>query len=415
MARNKRKDAQEAERAKAREVFLETGSVTEAARAIKGHRSTVYRHVKDLLPGVRAGREGPAADPIQAAEDRARRRRELEIERELLQSVGGERSFRAFLERVITKVVPPLPSARPPKAPARSRAAHERFPFLSLNDWHFEEIVPRESVLGLNEYSIPIACRRVWRVINACREWKRDIEAGGRFRVPELTVALNGDFLTGTLHGLERHSSAPNVIRAAMACGDLISMALRDLAAEFPRVRVIGTVGNHGRLPDQKKVPTKDPTRSFDYLAFGIAKRRLEGLPHVEFILPEAYGVLYEIAGHQCYQAHGNFIPQSLGIIGYGIRRFTAALAANLSAAGKPLKYAFFGHWHQMNAAEFAGVTTFVCPSLIGTQEYGFLASGSVNRAAQSLHIFDRQLGHVTTELLYGDGPGAGGTYQVVV
>jgi hypothetical protein len=86
--------------------------------------------------------------------------------------------------------------------------------------------------------------------------------------------------------------------------------------------------------------------------------------------------VLYEIAGHQCYQAHGNFIPQSLGIVGYGIRRFASALAANLSAAGKPLKYAFFGHWHSENAAEFAGITAFICPSLIGTQEYGFLGSG---------------------------------------
>ena len=35
---------------------------------------------------------------------------------------------------------------------------------------------------------------------------------------------------------------------------------------------MVGTVGNHGRLPDDKKVPSKDPTRSWDYLAYLFAR-----------------------------------------------------------------------------------------------------------------------------------------------
>jgi len=389
--------------AKIQKTYAKTKSTRETARILRCSENTVNKY-----------RDG-ATDPVKAAEERAELARELSRERELLRDVAGEKSFRSFLSDLIAKNVPPLPVQKPSKPLKVAGNCTLRYPLLSLNDWHFEEVVKSESVLGLNEYSIPIACRRVSRVIRACVDWKRDIEAGGRFRIPELTVALNGDFLTGTLHGLEKHSSAPNVVRATLACGQLIALALRDLAAEFQVVRVIGTVGNHGRLPDQKKVPTKDPTRSFDYLAYGVARAILGNYSGIEWTLPEAYGVLYDVAGHQVYQAHGNFIPQSLGIVGYGVRRFTSALAANLSAAGKPLRYALFGHWHQSNSSEFAGVTTFISPSLIGTQEYGFLSGGQVNRAAQLLLVFDKDLGHTGTEVLYGDGPGDCGSYALAV
>lgn len=349
-------------------------------------------------------------DPVEAQRlktDNDRRRQEhINAVKEL--------AFRDYLAGLVGKNVPPMP-APPPRSKAKPTKGHQRFPMLSLTDWHFEERVSAAGVLGLNSYDIETACRRVWRVVHSCRDWKRDAEAGGRFQIPELTVALMGDFLTGTLHGLEKHSDAPNVVRAALACGDLIALALADLSRDFEKVTVVGVCGNHGRLPDQKKVPTKDPTRSWDYLAYEVARRRLAHNPAVSWHLPEAYGVLFEVGNHLCYAAHGNFIPNNLGVVGYGIRRFTSSLASNLQAAGRPLKYAFFGHWHAANSSEFAGIEATICPSLIGTQEYGFLSGGSVNRSAQELFIFDKELGLVTRERLYGDGPGYDGTYELQV
>lgn len=329
-------------------------------------------------------------------------------------SAVKELVFREFLAKLVKDQIKPLEPLAPPAAlmPAKS---HKRSALLTLTDWHFEERVKSAAVLDLNSYSIEDACRRVYRVTRAACDWRRDMEAGGRFAVTDLTVALMGDFLTGTLHGLERHTDAPNVVRAALACGDLISLALRDLASQFRTVNVVGVVGNHGRLPDDRKVPTKDPTRSWDYLAYQVAKRRLEGTRNIKFELPESYGCLFKVGGHLCYTSHGNFIPNNLGVVGYGIRRFTSALASNLTAAGKSLKYCFFGHWHQNNAAEFAGIQAFICPSLIGTQEYSFLSGGAVNRPAQSLFVFDKTLGIVSQETIYADGPGYPGAYKIEV
>jgi hypothetical protein len=356
------------------------------------------------------GKKLTKVDPIEAerqrAEEEARRKEHVLAVKEL--------AFRDFLTKLVRDNARPMPAV---PAPPRARRAgvHERHALLNLHDWHFEERVKPDGVLGLNSYDIPTACRRLHRVIHTAVEIKRDREAGGRFKMPSLTVGLLGDMVTGTLHGLERHSDAPNIVRAALACGDLIALALRDLAGEFQQIDVVGVVGNHGRLPDDRKVPTKDPTRSWDYLAYQVARRRLEQQRNVRWHLPDAYGVLFEVAGHQCYAAHGNFIPQSLGIVGYGIRRFASALAANLSAAGKKLKYAYFGHWHSSNAAEFAGIKAFVGPSLVGTSEYHFLSGGAVSQSAQEMHFFDRDLGHVGLETLYGDGKSPGGAYEISV
>lgn len=400
------------------EALLAAGLTQKAAAARERVGPTVVnkiakgQHVHSTRPRASSAEVPPApSDPV--AEEAIRTTTRAQ-QAEYIEALR-EHSFRRFLTTLVEAHVRPALPAPPPVRARIDAKASVRYPFLHLSDWHFEEIVNPAGVLGLNHYDIPTACKRVHRVVHAACAWKRDIEAAGRFKIPELVVGLNGDFLTGTLHGLEKHSDAPNVVRAALACGDLVALALRDLAAVFPKVRVYGVVGNHGRLPDAKKVPTKDPTRSWDYLAYQTAKRILCAQTNVQWTLPDSYGVTFEVGGHLAYMAHGNFIPNNLGVVGYGVRRFTSSLASNLQAAGQPLRYAFFGHWHASQASEFSGIQAFVGPSLIGTQEYGFLSGGAVNRPAQDLHVFDRELGHVTRECLFGEGSGFGGTYELEI
>jgi hypothetical protein len=194
-------------------------------------------------------------------------------------------------------------------------------------------------------------------------DWKRDAEAAGRVVMPELTVCLNGDFLTGTLHGLEKHSDAPNIVRAALACGDLIALALRDLAADFPAVSVVGVSGNHGRLPDDRKVPTKDPTRSWDYLAYEVARAGWTTCGTSPGTCPTPTACCSESAGTSATQAHGNFIPNNLGVVGYGVRRFTSSLASNLRRPASRCGTPSSATGTRPTAAEFAGIEAFICPS----------------------------------------------------
>lgn len=394
-------------------------TVQEIARRLGLATGTVSKY-RRLRLSVNSGDKANDVDDVEAAvvaEDPVQKQRQSEEERrkreEHLRAVR-ELSFRRFLTELVHDAVQPLACQPPPPTPQKPNG-HVRHPLLVFTDWHFEERVSSEGTLGLNSYDIPTACRRVWRVVQALRDWKSDFESGGRFTADELVVVCLGDFVTGTLHGLERKSDAPNVVRATLACGDLLALALADLAASFRSIRVYGVPGNHGRLPDDKRTPTKDPTRSWDFLVYEVARRRLNSCQNITWELPDSYSLLFNVGGHLCYAAHGNFIPNNLGVVGHGVRRFTTSVATNLQAAGKPLRYAFFGHWHAVNSSEFAGLEAFICPALIGTQEYGFLTGMGTSRSAQSLFIFDDSLGLCGYERLYGDGPGYKGTYQVSV
>lgn len=85
----------------------------------------------------------------------------------------------------------------------------------------------------------------MWRVGRAALSIREKLTRGG-WHLPRLVVAVNGDMISGTIHEVERHSDSPNVIAAAYGCGMLLAQLLRDLAAEFPDVTVVGTSGNHG-------------------------------------------------------------------------------------------------------------------------------------------------------------------------
>jgi hypothetical protein len=347
------------------------------------------------------------------AAERARADRD-KAETELKEAIR-EQSFRNFLAELFAAHLQPIPEQplSRERPPSRRVRRHIRYPILHLSDWHYAEIVRKEAVIGLNEYDALVTARRAWRVVHSLLDCVDDWEASGKWRFPELTVLLNGDFLTGAIHGLERHTDAPNVIRSTIQCGSLLALVLADLAKRFERVRVVGVVGNHGRLPDDKKVPTKDATRSFDFMAYKLAQVALRDQSNITFEFPDAYGVLFDVAGRTCFLGHGHFLKQQLSIPALGVHRFMTALGSTLAAAMKKLEIVFLGHFHNSAKVEQGGVRTFINSSLIGTQEYGFHHSGKVNVPGQDAYMIDRQLGPIESYVFYGEGPGYTGTYRL--
>lgn len=360
----------------------------------------------------------PPVDPIKEAEERETKRRELARERELLKDVGGEKSFRAFLEQMFQEVMsdralPPPP--KPPQVKVRKSGTgpKQRYAILHLSDWHWGEIVESESVLGFNAYNAEITNRRAYRVIRAFIDLIDNYEASGRFVVPEVVVALNGDFVTGTIHGLERKTDARNIVEATEQCGYLLGNVFYDLCARFQKVRAYGTVGNHGRLPDDKRTPTKDPTRSWDYMVYTLAKLYMRAATNLEFHRAHSYAAFYQVGNHNVFQGHGDQIKQQLSTIGYGLKRTVGTLGTTFARVGKPLALALFGHWHATMIGTINGVGVRVNPSLIGTSEYGLHQYGEINIPCQDVYFLDDDHPPLGSEHLYAEGPGYDGMYEL--
>jgi hypothetical protein len=161
-----------------------------------------------------------------------------------------------------------------------------------------------------------------------------------------LVVALNGDLVTGTIHELERHSDPDNIVWSVYGCGMILADAIRTLSGSFGAVDVYCTSGNHGRLPDARKMQSKDPTRNWDTVAALFAQTALRDVPNVRVVIPNSYAVSYELEGVTVLQSHGHDIKSWSGIPWYGISRFLGNYNGMEAARGGRIGAYLFGHFH---------------------------------------------------------------------
>lgn len=336
------------------------------------------------LPAPAAYVPPPAPDPIEEAQARRERSRALREEREALEAVAGERSLRTTLEVLFRDVVPaiaPPPKYTPPRVP---KGAVTETALFHWSDWHYGEVVLPERVRGYNSYDQDVATSRVRSVVANGRGILDRLRTGG-YHFDGAVVAVNGDLVTGTIHELEKHSNGKVITQSVAECGALLAEAIRDLAADFPWVNVFCTVGNHGRLPDARRMEQKSPLRNWDALVAMFAQVALRECKNVTVTIPDAYAVGYDIGGHAFLQQHGHDVKSWNGIPWYGIQRYTSRIVALEASQSRPTPTFLFGHFHTATSLPHPGGETFINGSLIGATEYAVNALGAADRPAQWL------------------------------
>lgn len=327
----------------------------------------------------------PPVDPIVAERERQQRVKLLKEERDLLKDVAGEQNFRDFLAALIEKVghkLPPPPRYIPPKIPRKS--SKETMVML-LSDWHNGEVVSGEAMRGFNAFNKDVFSERVEKVIKAHLIIKSHNEAGGAYHYERCIVGLNGDFVSGTIHELEKHGDHENVVWAVYETGRKLAWALRELSPHYPRIDIFCTSGNHGRLPDARKVQQKEPTRSWDTMVYLIAKTALEDVKNITWTIPNSYSVAWEVYGWRFLQTHGHDVKSWNSIPFYGINRMVSNINALEAGRGSPIHYWLLGHFHTMSSMPHATGEMFVNGSIIGGNEFALNGLGKVDRPQQLL------------------------------
>jgi predicted phosphodiesterase len=355
----------------------------------------------------------PPPDPVEAEEARLARLRELVIERDALRAVAGEKSLRAFLERLVAETAIQFRPPPPWKAPPRAPGATEETLVQAFSDWHAYEIVSPERTRGFNTYDAATMGRRVRRVVETHLSIKGRMERGGGWRFRRLVLGLNGDFMSGTIHEVERHSDAPNVVMATYGTGLVLAQAIRDLAAAYETVDVFCTAGNHGRLPDARRMQQKDPTRSWDTLIYLFAREHLRQLPNLRWYIPDSYSVAFEVEGWRFLQTHGHDVKSWNAIPFYGINRMMANLNALEASRATPFHVALLGHFHNRSSMEAASAEYFVNGSLIGGTEFSVHGMGKADKPCQWLLGVHPEHGVTHRWPLLGEAPADAPGYEV--
>ncbi len=345
----------------------------------------------------------PPPDPIEVERERLERVRLLQAERQALKEVAGERNLRRFLEDLFRDIVPTLEPPPAYQPPANTGTKTQETLLLHLSDWHYGENVSAAGTRELNEYNSTIAAERVDRVFAGAIGIADKMRAGG-WDFPRMVVAVNGDLVTGTIHELERHGDHGNVIWSVWFCGMMLADKLRALAAAFPQLDVYVTSGNHGRLPDARKMQSKDPTRNWDTLVGLIAKTALEPVPNINVHIPDSYAVTYEVEGHTVLQSHGHDVKSWGGIPWYGINRVITGYNALEASRGGRIAAYLFGHFHSQTNLTYPGGEAFVNGSLIGGTEWTVNALGRADRPCQMMLGFHRDHGVTHRWPIYAEG-----------
>ncbi len=355
----------------------------------------------------------PDPPPPETPEQRAERVRDARLEREALQAVAGEKSLRAFLERLVRTAAhdfEPPARARPVKPSAKATRESVIQP---ISDLHAYELVSRARTRGFNEYTAEIMGARMRRLVETHLSIKDRMERGGGWAFERLVVACNGDLVSGTIHELERHADAPNIVQAVYGAGMLLAYVIRDLAAAYPEVEVFCTSGNHGRLPDARRMQQKDPTRNWDTLVCLFAREHLRRLGHVRWYIPDSYSVAYDVYGWRFLQTHGHDVKSWNAIPWYGLNRLVGNVNALEAARGTPIHYYLFSHFHSQSALEHAAGESFINGSVIGPNEFVINALGKADRPTQLMLCVHPEHGVTSRWPIRLDGAPDGEPYPV--
>lgn len=344
------------------------GSMRAAAAANGAHDTTVARWAKRY--GVVSGHPStpnasvaPSAPPAEPAELAAMRRRleraqadarALKAEnRELARGENLLDDVRDLLAPVVAGLTLPAPrTVRPPK-PRKQPVSL----VLHLSDLHWGEIVDPDLVSGDNAYSPAIAARRLQHGIDTTLIWVANYrELAG---VDEVVVVVNGDTASGQ-HIIHPDSAdeyariAKQVLDAAL----VVAQAIRDIASNVPRVRVIGTQGNHPRSTRRMPTGRARSETSWETLLHEFVAALLAQATNVSFHISRGYKTHIRIGPSMWAIAHGDAMKGgggNLGIPAYALKRthdatrdrsVTRARSNALGALDDVVKHTRVGHFH---------------------------------------------------------------------
>ncbi len=188
-----------------------------------------------------------------------------------------------------------------------------RYAVALFSDAHIEETVDSNSVLGLNEYNLEIAKKRVEKYFVNLANALNDDE------VDDLIFAALGDCISGFIHDELAQTNSCSPLEATFVAQNLIYSGLDYLVnnTNLRTIKFIGIVGNHSRTT--KKIQHNNGYKmSYEYLMYkNIEKQcQLTNLP-IEFCIPESEMAIVETGdGKRFIFIHGFQVKGGNGIAG---------------------------------------------------------------------------------------------------
>lgn len=265
----------------------------------------------------------------------------------------------------------------------KSTAGHSVI--VALSDWHWEEVVVRSQVAGVNEYTPEIAHRRAKHTFQKTAEYWERYTHGAK----ELVVGLLGDFITGFIHEELEETNALSPMQATLEVMDVIQAGLQFLSRETDAktIMVPCCFGNHSRTTKKRRVKT-EWRHSYEYAMYERLEKLFAADPKIKVFPARGYLNYVEVQGRTVRFHHGHAIKYGDGVGGITIpvnkrvARWDRSKTSHLDV---------FGHFHSIQNGE--GFRWICNGSLIGQTEYSADCGYDPTPPKQAFIVFDGTYG----------------------
>lgn len=275
--------------------------------------------------------------------------------------------YRAAKDAAAGMVIKPVPTPKVDK-----RKQDPEVAVLCLADWQIGKITPTYSTDVAAE-RVKLLAKKVARLVEIQR---------ADHPVKELRIYLLGDLVEGEdIFPGQAHLIDASLYTQIFRGAEMLAGLVRDMAAVFEKVKVVGVIGNHGRLGRRG---TFHPESNGDAIMYRVAAELTKSESRVEWVETfmageRAWYATDEVLGKKWFLFHGDQLKGgAFGFPWYSL----AKRATGWHLALTSYDYSAFGHWHTPVRVVLADgkVTSWGSGSIESTNTYAqewVAASGS--------------------------------------
>jgi len=274
-----------------------------------------------------------------------------------------QRIVEAFTEQLrdfqpALSILPPPPAAAPGTALTG---------VLVVSDAHIGQVVDPDEIEHLGGYNPAVAMARI-RLL----EEKAIAILRGKPSLERLLVLFGGDIVHGNLgHSLEEEVS-PIAAQVDLAL-NVFFQFLTGLAQVVPQIEVHGVVGNHGRWPGSRKMPSSVRYSNLDGIFYGslASALRFSKIPNISFEERLSSRRLIEVGGTTIQLQHGDEVRGGGFCTGGMNREVTNSSLRNLQVGRRAPTYFVMGDKHSSASLPYGRGAFIVNGSFVGADPFG--------------------------------------------
>jgi hypothetical protein len=266
-----------------------------------------------------------------------------------------------------------------------SSKGHVGLVVAQMTDWHLDEVVEPDEMMGMNAYNADIAHLRMQRWLDKVVTLPREYMSG--MKIEGLVIPATGDLFTGEIHAELKESNERKLLASVLYWMEPVIGILESLEREYPAVAVHAVVGNHGRL-SPKPIFKGRVHDNVEWLFWSVIRDRLKdrGSKVIVNVSP-SMDLNVPIYGRNHLLTHGDQFRGGSGISGafaplsLGAHRKTK----RQMIAGSPMETMVIGHLHQL--INIPGVIMGGCMKGYDEYAFGLNLPPDPNGAAQAMWV----------------------------